>query len=185
MQLIAWLGAVSSASIIATWTLVTHLQANELDAYRKADQWKASETISELRKLSSELNITLAERKELTVLRANQQATKAIQEQLVTVTRERDRLAATVNAMTVPAMSFAVNEGDSKYIIPNVLLVGVVSAYTGINRCEIRIGNRGETLEIGGEIGGTASGINYQLRLTSVSDNSCGFSFVKVSKPVV
>ena len=164
----------------ATWTVATFLQSNELEAYRKADDWKANETITELRKLSKELNITLSERKEISALRIQAKNLPLLEAQAVKFRAERDALTETLKGLTAETKIFFVKQGQSEYAIPNLLLVGVSSTFAPSARCSVLFGDREESIYVGKYVSGSVSGINYRLSVKQVSDSGCELVYQQV-----
>ena len=169
----------------ATWTVATFLQSNELEAYRKADEWKAKETITELRKLSSSLNQKLTEREELSKLRIQARKFISLQDEVIALEKERDSLAETVRTLTQETKTFSVRQGDSEYAIPNILLVGVTQVFTPTARCDVQFENRTESIYVGKSVAGVVSGINFKLSLKKVSDSACELVYQQVAGPAV
>jgi hypothetical protein len=180
LQLLGYIFAATTTVCAATWTVAKVTQSNELEAYRKAGDWKVSESITELRTLSSTLNVTLAEKKELANLRITAAQLVATKNQLAAVTADRDRIAKTLSSISQESEKFSVALGTSEYAVPNVLLVGVVQVYSGLNQCEVRIGDHRQSMEVGEAIGGSVSGIDYRLSLTKVTPSECDFAFMRV-----
>lgn len=177
----AMLGSIATAAVVvagATWSVAKVTESNELEGYRRAKEWKAAESIDELRKLSTNLNITIQERKQLATLRDSAKRASELEARLVTVTAERDRFLRTISAMSEKQSQHTVKEGESSYLVPNTLLLAVVTTYPGINRCEVRVASDEKwTLEIGESKIITSGQIDYRLTLTKVSSDSCQFSF--------
>lgn len=178
-EVIGWFGAAIAASITATWILATHLQSNELASYKAAESWRPLETIEALREASKSVNLATNERRELVMLRAENESSKDLAGQVKILTEQRDQLTATLASITASAQEVSVSKGSSQFLIPNILLLGVARTNSLSNECAFIIDNRNESLQIGKGIHTTAAGINYNLRLIAVTDSSCSFSFTK------
>lgn len=179
--LLTAVGSTAVAVAGATWGLAVYTQSNELEGYRKAKEWNVGESISELHKLSSALNITVAEKKELLALRTTARKLESLEESFAAMTKERDQLAVALKSVTEGNEKHVVANGSSSYLLPNLLIVAVVRASPILNQCEVRIGNRRLSMEVGETIGGTASGIDYQLSLTRVATEACEFNFSRTN----
>ena len=179
LQALAWMGALGSAACIATWTLALHFQGNELSAYRKANDWKASEAIAAMKVLSKELTLKASEHKDLLAGRQALQDLRAAKSEIARIKAERDKLYLVLAETTKPKLSFTVEDGSSKYAVENLLLVGVVGSIQGLGTCDVRIGSERKTMEVGSSAEGTISGIKYRLDLTGVGSDSCSFSFIR------
>ncbi|MDT9583362.1 hypothetical protein LMF57_00735 [Stenotrophomonas sp. SI-NJAU-1] len=182
-QVISWISAACAAVAIGTWTLATHLQSNELASYKAAEAWKPLETITALREASKSVNLAANERSELVALRADGVRLRALADQVPKLSSERDRLSQELATISQESLNVTVAKGSSEYLIPNVLLLGVVRAYTHSNECEFILGNRNTSMSVGHEVEANVADSNFLLRLTAVTDTACRFSFVK--SPVV
>ena len=180
-EVIGWVSGACATAVLGTWTVATVLQSNELASYKAAEAWKPLETITELREASKSVNLAATERNELVALRADHVKLRALADQVPQLTQERNRLSKALNTIAQESAEVYVTKGSSEFLIPNVLLLGVVRAYTHSNECEINLGNLNRSMNIGNEIATNIAGDDFLLRLTVVTDMGCRFSFVKSS----
>lgn len=182
-QVISWISGACATVAIGTWTLAIQFQSNELASYKAAEAWKPLETITALREASKSVNLAANERSELVALRADGVRLRTLADQVPELTAERDRLSEELATISQESLNVTVAKGSSEFLVPNVLLLGVVRAYTHSNECEVILGNRNTSMTVGNQVETSVANSNFLLRLTAVTDTTCRFSFVK--SPVV
>lgn len=175
------IGTVVAVVVPATWIVAKVTESNELEAYRKGKDWKAAEAISSLIDLSKMAKLDAEERGELLRLRQQKQelakAGRELQEQLDKLQTERDTLRRSLESIVKKIDTFEIRPGEARFVVPNTVAVGVVSIYVSLARCEVRVGERSETLQVGQALAMSFGGKGYSLILLRLSEKSCTFSF--------
>jgi septal ring factor EnvC (AmiA/AmiB activator) len=170
----------------ATWGVSKMTEANELQAYRSAKDWKASDTIASLQELSRSVKLDADERAEILSLRRRvpelEKAVEDIGSQFKQTKEEASSLRDTLASLVKNIEQIEIPLRESRYVIPKTLTVGVHSIYTSSNRCGIRVGDRSESIEVGQPFEQSFSGKQYVITLLKISDAACTFAFSEKPK---
>jgi hypothetical protein len=170
----------------AAWGLAKATEANELQAYKTAKDWKAAEAIASLQELSKSAKLNADEQNELLTLRRRvpelERALSESSSQLAQTKTEASSLRQTLAALVKNIDQIEIPLRESRYVIPQTVMVGVHTIYTSLNRCGIRVGDRSELLEVGQPFGLPFAGKEYLLTLSKVSETACSFAFAEKSK---
>lgn len=184
------MAGLAVACITATWVFSMYFQSNELKAYQLAKDWKAPDAIKELAALSSDLRLSIAERREMESFRILPQQIDALKEQIaglnqqleaqkqltLQATQDRNSLSATLKTVSRSGKSFSLFMGSSLYLVPNELLLGVtnISSMT----CYTVLGNSTNFMAVGEYVTGSIDKLSYKLSLTGIDENGCNFQFL-------
>ncbi len=177
-QLITYVATCGAVLIGATWVVAKLTEANELEAYRRAEDWKAAEAIEKLSELSNKLNLSVPERKELESLRITARKLHDVEKNLFAKNMEVAKLQGLLQSNVIKSGVYEVNQGNSLFLHEDRLLLAVVDAQKYVNLCNIRLGNEEKNLSLGETYEGEILGLQrYRLSLIKVSDDACSFKF--------
>jgi hypothetical protein len=187
-QVTVWgvLGVIGSTAVVvagATWGVAKTTESNELQAYQAAKDWKAAEAIVALKELSESVKLKVDEQNELNSLR---QRVPKLESTLSQTKAELEAATAEVSSLRLVQSSLVKNIdevqiplGQSRFLIPNTVAVGVVSIMAGFNTCSVRIAERSTRLEVGEPTRLSFANKSYVLTLLAVTDTACSFSFAE------
>jgi hypothetical protein len=177
------IGGVATVVAPATWGIAKLTEANELEAYRRAKDWKVADAIASLSELSKVTKLDAEERKELVALRGHKQqfdkTTTELREQVTKLQNDRDLLRQTLASMVKTADTLEIPLGEARFVLANTLAVGVVSLSSASKRCDIQSGSRSQGIYVGQSIVLPYGGRDYSLTLLKLDDRSCTFSFAE------
>lgn len=196
------MGAVAAVAVAGTWTIAQLLISNELESYRSAKEWNVAEAITSLSELSKELKLDVSERKELKIRReeANELNTKlesanslyaktkadcdadiaSMREKVVQLEKSNAELSATLAEITKEPIIVEISEGTATYVVPNVLVIGVESAYKSF--ASVRIAGVADSGMRPGETADVkVAGMGFSVTLMKVTETSCSFQILRKS----
>ncbi len=165
----------------ASWLVSRTYLQDELDQYRRSAEWKLPENLRQLGEVSKQLNVTLAERKELETLRSQ---TKALQEQTTSL---QTKLKAAEDSIALLTKRVAELEGDTfevpvreaHFIVPGRLAIGVKDTSTIFNEAEIQFGRDSVRAKPGTPFEATVENVTYTVTLLKIGGSSCMFAVSK------
>lgn len=177
------IGATAVVVAGGVWGVAKMTESNELQAYKTAKDWKATDAIASLQELSKSAKLDADEQKELLSLRRRlpelERTLSETSSQFVQARTEAFALRDTLASVIKNIDQVEVPIRESRYVIPQTVLVGVHTIYT--SRCGVRVGDRSEFLEIGQPFRLLFAGKEYVLTLSKLSETSCTFAFAEKS----
>ncbi|TAM01116.1 MAG: hypothetical protein EPN70_20440 [Paraburkholderia sp.] len=170
-------GAVSAASVAATWQFCQKTQSDELQGYKAAQELHLKDAISSLSSYAEAAKLTSDERARLTALDrqlpALMKANTDMKTRLDEVTRDRDSLKVTVSSMLQKNTEIEVPVGEAHWIVPNLVTIGV----TSVDRSYIEATFNGapHLLDVGGQLPFDLAGKRYTVTLTKIEPSGATF----------
>jgi hypothetical protein len=151
------IGTAASVAVVsagAAWTAGRTLLGDELEQYRRADHWKAPDAIRKLDELSGRLNITMEERTrfETTARLAEERGKENSRLQKELAEKSRVLAEAQSRLKALEADTFDLEEGRSRFVIGQALAIGLRSMNPYTKECDVRLGDRKETMTAGGTL---------------------------------
>jgi hypothetical protein len=172
------------ASGTAGWNVARAYLSDELDQIRRSKEWHLPEHLADLGKLSQDLRLQIAERRELEESRRRLPMAKAelaiaqkrLSESLQT-NRELGRRLAKVEGDL-----FEVREGESRFILPNLLALGVSDISSVNHTASVQFGPQSATLSPGQRIAVVIEKTHYIVTFAKENGTTASFTlYVKKS----
>lgn len=184
--LIGALATAAGSGWGVAWASFERSENMKVVAYETAQELQLPNSLEELRELSKALRPALEERKAALALPELTKKIVELQSQVDQVTRERNNLRTSVAAIEQVPRTISIRPGESKYAIPNALVVGVERLSTISSSCDFQYANKAETLKVAGIGSGRdpESGFNYKFKVTRVDEQTgCTIDFVTIGGP--
>jgi hypothetical protein len=169
--------AVTSAT--GGWIVARAYLADELDQIRRAKEWRLPENLAELGTLSKTVALQLHEKQELERLRKE---VPAISSQM-TAAKQRVRQLEEAEKQLAERLrnlqgdTFEIKEGESRFIVPHRLALGVTYVSSAGHSVNVQLGTRSESLEPGEPIETVVDGKRYIITFVHKNEYSTGALF--------
>lgn len=171
------IAALLAASATVTWEIrkdVIEELKREVESYKTSSSWKVPETLTAMKKASEALALQLAERNELSKLRAESKAERERTAKLEGMLKDTtDKLAstqATLNKLVSKANSVELNEGQSVAIIENTVYLGIKDV--GSNYAYVSVLQQSKMLDVGETFQFSFGNMSCRVTLLRVSSQS-------------
>jgi len=182
-QVIVIAASVAVVSAGAGWTVGRTLLGDELEQYRKADQWKVPDAIRRLSELSERLNIKLDERARLN------EAVKSAQEFKADNERVKKELAAQTALLNeaqsrlknLEGDTFVLAVGKTRFVLGKELALGVTDTNRFSRECTVQLGDRQERIRPGKTLLESRGSLKVSITLLDVVDDTCRFAIAQRS----
>jgi hypothetical protein len=180
-QAIVIAASVAVVSAGAGWTAGRTLLGDELDQYRKAENWKVPDAIRQLTELTARLNVTLEERTRL------QQAVKSVEELKATNDRTTKELAERKREMeglqsrvkNLEGDTFVLEVGKTRFVLGRELALGVTGTNKYTRECMVQFGDREERIRPGRTLTESRGNLRARVTLLEVVGDTCRFSIAR------
>ena len=180
-QVIVIAASVAAVTAGAGWTVGRTLLGDELDQYRKAENWKVPDAIRQLTELTARLNVTLEERARL------QQAVKSVDElkaendrttkELAERRREVDGLQSRLK--NLEGDTFVLEVGKTRFVLGRELALGVIDTNPYSRECKVQLGDREEMIRPGKTLTESRGNLRARVTLLEVVRDTCRFSIAQ------
>jgi DNA repair exonuclease SbcCD ATPase subunit len=180
----------------ATWTFSRTIQSDELEGYRKANDWKVKDAIAEITKLSKQAELNSKERTEFLELRAkvalhemtlselkarHQNETSKLADQVKSLEKQNKELRNALDSIVKKIDLIEVPKGEARFVVQNTLAIGVEQTFESF--ASVRIGDTSiitmhpaekRTVNLGAK--------QYVVTLMKIGKNTCEFAFGEIEK---
>jgi hypothetical protein len=182
-------GTLLGAGAGAGWLTATAFQSSELAGYKAAQAARLPDAVRDLEGATGALRLSAEERKDYVALQLLPHRVAELNSTIASLTlevtnlhrdvaarmSERGALQARLAAIVSPRRGVLVYSGQSSYLIPNLLLVGVQQVLA--TSCSATVGGKTVYLHVGERFEGKVADIAYHINLTAVEGEGCRFDF--------
>lgn len=167
---------VAATAAPCGWTVGRTLLQDELAQLKQVKEWTLPETLKELGELSTEIKLDAVQKTELERLRSRQieldDAKRDFDKQLAAVNAQLTLLKTKLNSYE--GESFDLQKGESRFVIPKVLALGLSDCTAILSEAQVQFGNETRKLKPGMPIEVTFEGKVYTVVLRKINDGSIG-----------
>jgi hypothetical protein len=187
-------GTLLGAGVGAGWLAATAFQSSELAGYKASQAARLPDAVRDLQGATGALRLSAEERKDYVALQLLPRRVAELNSTIASLTlevtnlhkdvavraSERDALQARLAAIVSPRRGVLVYSGQSSYLIPNLLLVGVQQVLA--TSCSATVEGKTVYLHVGERFEGQVADIAYHINLTAVDGEGCRFDFFNDGK---
>jgi bifunctional DNA-binding transcriptional regulator/antitoxin component of YhaV-PrlF toxin-antitoxin module len=172
LQLLGYMALACSTGASVAWLVGRDRIEKELSLVKQTNDWKLPETLKAMGELSPKIKLDAEQRLEFERLRSQKIAYDDKK-------RDFDKQLAELNAQIAPLKSklesyegesFVLRTGESHFLIPKVLAVGLKSCDGFSNEAEVQFGSETRKLKPGMAIEAASDGKNYRVFLQKIED---------------
>ena len=169
---------VAVSSLTGGWVAGRAYLSDELEQLRRSKDWRLPENLEALGKLSNAVALHLGERRELEELRKRApQLTKeldASRQQVTALSAENAEMKQRLAALE--GDTFELREGESRFIVPNRLALGVSDVSEYGHSVSVNLGTESAHLSPGEPVTTELKGMVYTITFVKLNDRAAVFT---------